>query len=71
MLKIFLLRTSQWRYEFFFIKEIEKLVEKGVIRESVHEAGEFILFIFLVLKKFIQTDSKFKETKRIFALRAF
>ena len=36
--------------ESFLIKEIEKLLGKGVIRESLHEEGEFISPIFLVPK---------------------
>ena len=36
--------------ESFLIKEIEKLLGKGVIRESLHEEGEFISPIFYVPK---------------------
>ena len=36
--------------ESFLIKEIEKLLGKGVIRESLHEEGEFISPIFLIPK---------------------
>ena len=36
--------------ESFLIKEIEKLLGKAVIRESLHEEGEFISPIFLVPK---------------------
>ena len=36
--------------ESFLIKEIEKLPEKEVIRESIHEEGEFISPIVLIPK---------------------
>ena len=50
----------------FSIKEIEKVLTKAAIRESIYEEGEFIspFWFFLV-------DSKFKEAERICALRAF
>ena len=36
--------------ENFLNEEIEKLLKKGVIKESTHETGEFISPIFLVPK---------------------
>ena len=42
--------------ESFLIKEIEKLLGKGVIRQSIHEEGEFISPIFLFQSPLIHSD---------------
>ena len=58
--------------KFFLTKEI-KLLEKRVIRESINEGSKFMLLIFLALNltDFFSLNSKCKEAKEVFALRAF
>lgn len=61
-----------FKEKFFLIKEI-RLLEKRVIRESINEGSKFMLLIFLALNltDFFSLNSKCKEAKEFFALRAF